>query len=102
MDRLNDLLLAGKIRAEHGLDAFLSEERGDTNFISMLIIIAIAVFLGGLFKPWARVFSPRCRIRSPSSSTACKGKPVDCRDQQLDGAGPEGRALRRGRYKTLP
>ena len=50
MDRLNDLLLAGKIRAEHGLDAFLSEERGDTNFISMLIIIAIAVFLGGLFK----------------------------------------------------
>lgn len=50
MDRLNDLLLAGKIRAEHGLDAFLSEERGDTNFISMLIIIAIAVFLGGLFR----------------------------------------------------
>ena len=50
MDRLNDLLLAGKIRAEHGLDAFLSEERGDTNFISMLIIIAIAVFLGGRFK----------------------------------------------------
>ena len=50
MTRLDDMILATKIRGEKAVDRFLHEENGDTNFISMLILIAVAVFLASAFK----------------------------------------------------
>ena len=50
MTRLDDMILATKIRGEKALDRFFHEENGDTNLISMLILIAVAVFLASAFK----------------------------------------------------
>ena len=36
MTRLDDMILATKIRGEKAVDRFFHEENGDTNFISML------------------------------------------------------------------
>ena len=50
MPRLDDMILATTIRVEKDVDRFFHEENGDTIFISMLILIAVAVFLASAFK----------------------------------------------------
>ena len=45
MSKLNDLVIGAKCR----IQKFFESERGDTNFVSMLIIIGIVVVLAGLF-----------------------------------------------------
>ncbi len=45
MSKLNDLMIGAKCRVRK----FFESERGDTNFVSMLIIIGIVVVLAGLF-----------------------------------------------------
>ena len=37
------------VKAATALDSFSNEERGDTNFISILIILGIVILLAGLF-----------------------------------------------------
>lgn len=45
MKFFNQIIIGGKIRVKN----FFEEENGDTNFISMLLIIAIVVVLAGVF-----------------------------------------------------
>lgn len=49
MDKINAMLIMIQIKAMCALEDFKNEERGDTNFISMMIIIGIVVVLAGLF-----------------------------------------------------
>lgn len=37
------------ISANTGIRSFMSQERGDTNFISILIILGIVILLAGIF-----------------------------------------------------
>ncbi len=49
MEKLNRSLLGMYVRAAAAVKSFAEGERGDTNFISILIILAIVVVLAGLF-----------------------------------------------------
>lgn len=49
MNKLDDMLLALRVKAECAWDNFMDSERGDTNFVSMLLIIGIVVVIAGLF-----------------------------------------------------
>ena len=49
MEKINDLFIRMYVVAACSVQRFREEERGDTNFISMLLIIGIAVTLAGLF-----------------------------------------------------
>lgn len=49
MKKINEMLTKLQIKAYCALSNFKNSERGDTNFISMLIIIGIVVVLAGLF-----------------------------------------------------
>lgn len=49
MRKIDEMLIGMKIRANNALEEFKNSERGDTNFVSMLIIIGIVVVLAGLF-----------------------------------------------------
>ena len=49
MKKINDMLITAKFKALNALDEFKESERGDTNFVSMLLIIGIVVVLAGLF-----------------------------------------------------
>ncbi len=46
LDSLVSLLC---LKASASLEKFMSEERGDTNFISILIILGVVVVLAGVF-----------------------------------------------------
>ena len=46
---LNKWLRKTYVKAATALDSFANEERGDTNFISILIILGIVILLAGLF-----------------------------------------------------
>lgn len=43
------MLLALRVKAECAWNNFMDSERGDTNFVSMLLIIGIVVVIAGLF-----------------------------------------------------
>ena len=49
MNKLDDMLLAFRVKAECAWNNFMDSERGDTNFVSMLLIIGIVVVIAGLF-----------------------------------------------------
>ena len=49
MNKINENLIKWHIRFIAALDEFKESERGDTNFVSMLLIIGIVVVLAGLF-----------------------------------------------------
>lgn len=49
MKKINEMLTKLQIKAYCTLSDFKNSERGDTNFVSMLIIIGIVVVLAGLF-----------------------------------------------------
>lgn len=43
-------LLQAKCRIKEGVDTFLHDEKGDTNFVSIMLIIVIVIALAVLFK----------------------------------------------------
>jgi len=45
IDKMEAMLIKAKIK----IDAFLNDERGDTNFISILVILGIALALAAVF-----------------------------------------------------
>lgn len=49
MKRLHEMWTKMQVKAICAVEDFKNSERGDTNFISMLIIIGIVVVLAGLF-----------------------------------------------------
>ena len=49
MKKLNQMLTKMDIKARCAIASFKNSERGDTNFVSMLLIIGIVVVLAGLF-----------------------------------------------------
>lgn len=49
MKKINKLMTNLYVKALNSISEFKSSERGDTNFISMLLIIGIVVVLAGLF-----------------------------------------------------
>lgn len=49
MKKINEMLTKLQIKAYCAILDFKNSERGDTNFVSMLIIIGIVVVLAGLF-----------------------------------------------------
>lgn len=54
MDRLNEMYLRVILCVSGIIQDFKESERGDTNFISMLLIIAIIVVLAGAFMTLGR------------------------------------------------
>lgn len=49
MKKINQMLTTLQIKAYCALLNFKNSERGDTNFVSLLLIIGIVVVLAGLF-----------------------------------------------------
>lgn len=49
MRKINNMIIAMKNNAYQTMEEFKTSERGDTNFVSMLLIIGIVVVLAGLF-----------------------------------------------------
>lgn len=49
MKKIQDMMTKMQIKAFCAVQNFKNSERGDTNFVSMLIIIGIVVVLAGLF-----------------------------------------------------
>lgn len=49
MKRLNDWMIAMYVAMTMKIDEFKKREDGDTNFVSMLLIIGIVVVIAGLF-----------------------------------------------------
>ena len=49
MSKINEMLIRLQFRTNCVLEKFKKSERGDTNFVSMLLIIGIVVVLAGLF-----------------------------------------------------
>ena len=54
MKRLNDWMIAMFVAMTMKLDEFKKREDGDTNFVSMLLIIGIVVVIAGLFLIFGR------------------------------------------------
>ncbi|HAX66221.1 MAG TPA: hypothetical protein DCY04_03090 [Eubacterium sp.] len=49
MNIIDKTLINVKVRLQKGLHDFVTTEDGDTNFVSMLIIIAVVVVMAGAF-----------------------------------------------------
>ena len=49
MKKLDRMLMKLQMKAENALSEIKNSERGDTNFVSMLLIIGIVVVLAGLY-----------------------------------------------------
>lgn len=49
MERINQMLVTLYLTVTGAWEDFKESERGDTNFVSMLLIIGIIVVLAGLF-----------------------------------------------------
>ena len=49
MEKIQDAMIKMQMKAFCAIQNFKNSERGDTNFVSMLIIIGIVVVLAGLF-----------------------------------------------------
>lgn len=54
MNIIDKALINVKVRLQKGLQDFVTTEDGDTNFISMLLIIGIVVVLAGGFLTLAK------------------------------------------------
>ena len=54
MNIIDKTLINVKVRLQKGLQDFVTTEDGDTNFISMLLIIGIVVVLAGGFLTLAK------------------------------------------------
>lgn len=54
MGKIDEMLIGMKVRAYCALEEFKNSERGDTNFISMLLILGIVVVLAGTFLTLAK------------------------------------------------
>ena len=54
MKKLNRMLTKMEIKARCAIAGFKNSERGDTNFVSMLLIIGIVVVLAGAFLALAK------------------------------------------------
>lgn len=54
MGKIDEMLIGMKVRAYCALEEFKNSERGDTNFISMLLILGIVVVLAGAFLTLAK------------------------------------------------
>lgn len=55
MKKIQDMMTKMQIKAFCAVQNFKNSERGDTNFVSMLIIIGIVVVLAGLFLTLGKV-----------------------------------------------
>lgn len=49
MRKINEMVLRLQAKACCAFEEFKNSERGDTNFVSMLLIIGVVVVLAGLF-----------------------------------------------------
>lgn len=49
LNQINNKLLSVYVAIQTGLYGFAKKEKGDTNFISILIILAIVIILLGVF-----------------------------------------------------
>ena len=49
MKKIQEKMLKLKVKADCAIYDFFNSERGDTNFVSMLLIIGIVVVIAGLF-----------------------------------------------------
>ncbi len=49
MKKIREFMTKMQVKALCAIENFKTSERGDTNFVSMLIIIGIVVVLAGLF-----------------------------------------------------
>lgn len=49
MKKLNAMIIKLQMKANNAFNEFKNSERGDTNFVSMLLIMGIVVVLAGLF-----------------------------------------------------
>lgn len=49
MGKINEMMTKMYVKASCAWTTFKESERGDTNFVSMLLIIGIVVVLAGLF-----------------------------------------------------
>uniref|UniRef100_UPI0040570BDA hypothetical protein n=1 Tax=Agathobacter sp. TaxID=2021311 RepID=UPI0040570BDA len=49
MRNMDELMVKYYLKGKSYVQKFLDSERGDTNFVSMLLIIGIVVVLAGLF-----------------------------------------------------
>ena len=49
MNKINSKLISAQIKAEANVQHFLSSERGDTNFISIAIIMVIVIAVAVVF-----------------------------------------------------
>lgn len=58
-DKLNSMLLSAKFKA----DEFISDERGDTNFISIAIILAVVLVLAVAFINFGNQLLPKLNQR---------------------------------------
>ena len=47
---IEDKIIMGKLKLNKAIESFLSEERGDTNFVSIMIIIAIVLVVAAIFR----------------------------------------------------
>lgn len=47
---IEDKMIRGKIRLNNFVNDFLSEERGDTNFVSIIIVIVIILAVAAIFR----------------------------------------------------
>lgn len=54
MNFIDRKLLSAKLKVTNAVSNFIRKEDGDTNFISMLLIIGIVVVLAGLFLTLAK------------------------------------------------
>ncbi len=54
MRALDELAVKYYLKAMAAVDKYMSEERGDTNFISILIVLGIVVVLAGVFMTFGK------------------------------------------------
>ena len=54
MKKINDLMLKMYTKATCAMYNLKNSERGDTNFVSILLIVAVVVVLAGLFLTFGR------------------------------------------------
>lgn len=74
MSKLNSFLLLTKLRAQQAVNAFWEDEQGDTNIISIVIILVIVVGLAAIFRTqiiefvqtlWARITAGMTQATAP-------------------------------------
>ncbi len=59
MKKLIDKLNRGIVRAQFAAKNFMSEERGDTNFISIAIVLVVVLVLAAIFIAFGKQLTPK-------------------------------------------